>query len=232
MSKSGSISAALAAYSLGAIGENEGRAIRDALASDRGLRLEARAYEQTAARLVSLFRPIPPDESVWENIEAAISVERPHRRRTARRHRSLLLVGVVAAAAFFVGGFVATAIERSSARSAVAAAAADLAAEPTATTLSLSDPVSGAAVATMVVGADGTAIFSAAGLFALDADLTYQLWAVVDGSVVSAGLLGPDPGAVPLRLEADPEALAVTVEIAGGVVTSEHDPVAVWTAGA
>ena len=66
----------------------------------------------------------------------------------------------------------------------------------------------------------------------LDEASTYQLWAVVGDEIVSVGLLGSDPDAVPLRIEGDPAVLALTVEVAGGVAVSEADPVAVWQASA
>jgi len=78
---------------------------------------------------------------------------------------------------------------------------------------------------------DGTGYVVRHTLPALSPDRTYQLWAVVDGTVISAGVLGPDPGIVPFRI--DPEGLAafaITEEQAGGVVTSENDAVVVWLA--
>jgi hypothetical protein len=55
------------------------------------------------------------------------------------------------------------------------------------------------------------------------------LWAIVDGEVVSVGLLGQNPTAAAVRLDVDPTVLAVTVERAGGVVASDQQPVAVWS---
>ena len=180
-----------------------------------------------AARLLSLFEPIEPDESVWSEIERAISSDRPRWIRRPRRPAGPVLAALVAAAAFVVGVSTAAAVSGSDS-SDFDTLAATIAAEASSVTLSLSDPGSGAALATMVVAEDGTAIFSSEGLPALESDRTYQLWSVVDGAVVSAGLLGPDPTAVALRIEADPELLAITVEQTGGVVVSEQPPVAVW----
>jgi anti-sigma factor RsiW len=57
---------------------------------------------------------------------------------------------------------------------------------------------------------------------------TYQLWGLANGQLVSLGLLGSQPGAVAFNV--DPSArittFAVTAEVAGGVVTSSHTPVA------
>ncbi len=78
---------------------------------------------------------------------------------------------------------------------------------------------------------DGTSIVTMNGdLPQLDTSQTYQLWSVVDGEVVSVGLLGSDPDVVSLRLEGEPAVLALTVEVAGGVAVSTQSPVAVWEA--
>ena len=83
----------------------------------------------------------------------------------------------------------------------------------------------------MVSDSDGTSIAVNEGLPALPADQTYQLWSVVGDEIVSVGLLGSDPGEVPLRLESSPAVLALTVEVSGGVAVSSADPVAVWASG-
>lgn len=180
-----------------------------------------------AARLLSLFEPIEPDESVWSEIERAISRDRPRWIRRPRRPAGPFVAALVAAAAFVVGVSTAAVVSGSDSSDFDTLAAA-IAADASSVTHSLSDPGSGVALATMVVAEDGTAIFSSAGLPALGSDRTYQLWSVIDGAVISAGLLGPDPTAIALRIESDPELLAVTVEQTGGVVVSEQLPVAVW----
>lgn len=57
---------------------------------------------------------------------------------------------------------------------------------------------------------------------------TYQLWGVVGDQRISYGVLGSAPAnVVPFRASSGVQALAVTAEVAGGVVTSTHRPVAV-----
>jgi hypothetical protein len=58
----------------------------------------------------------------------------------------------------------------------------------------------------------------------LKPDRTYQLWAVVGGTKISVGVLGPSPG--PLQFHTPPtlSALAVTDEQAGGVVATVEQP--------
>ncbi len=57
---------------------------------------------------------------------------------------------------------------------------------------------------------------------------TYQLWGVVGDQRISYGVLGSAPAdVVPFRASSGVQALAVTAEVAGGVVTSTQRPVAV-----
>lgn len=67
------------------------------------------------------------------------------------------------------------------------------------------------------------------GLAALPDDRTYQLWGVVGNRTISLGLLGPHPGIVPFSVagSAPVTEFAITDEVAGGVVTSHNNPVAV-----
>lgn len=78
-----------------------------------------------------------------------------------------------------------------------------------------------------VVESSGTGYVFADSLPALPADQTYQLWGVRGDTVVSLGVFGPNPGVVAFTAAPDTEALAITAEVAGGVVTSEQKPVAV-----
>lgn len=57
---------------------------------------------------------------------------------------------------------------------------------------------------------------------------TYQLWGVVGDQRISYGVLGGTPApVVPFRVSSGVQALAVTAEVAGGVVNSTQTPVAV-----
>ncbi len=84
------------------------------------------------------------------------------------------------------------------------------------------------AEATIVLQADGVGYLISDGLPALSPDRTYQLWAIVGTTVVSAGVLGPDPGVSPFQVTGEIAGLAITEEVAGGVVASENDPVVLW----
>lgn len=74
---------------------------------------------------------------------------------------------------------------------------------------------------------DGTGYLFAEDLPQLPAGQTYQLWAARDDNVVSVGVLGRRPTVSAFQTATDAKALAISVETAGGVVVSDHDPVAV-----
>jgi hypothetical protein len=81
-----------------------------------------------------------------------------------------------------------------------------------------------------VIGPDGSGFLvpaPGAGLPALPATQTYQLWAVVGTQKISMGLLGPRPDQVVAFHASAPaiDALAITSEHAGGVIQSTHTPV-------
>lgn len=87
-----------------------------------------------------------------------------------------------------------------------------------------------AASTTIVLTSDGTGYVADSTLPDLPAGRTYQLWAVVDGRVISAGVLGADPDIVPFRVDPDGlEALAITEEVAGGVAVSENPILVAWS---
>ena len=60
---------------------------------------------------------------------------------------------------------------------------------------------------------------------------TYQLWALVGSGAeqraISAGVLGADPSAAAFHVAGRPDAFAITIEEAPGVVQSAHQPTAV-----
>lgn len=223
------ITDALAAYALGAVGHDEARSIRSALRGDPRRSRSADGYRDTALRLLARFEPVEPGEEVWNRIEAATLGRDTALPPSLRRSSGPILAAIAVAAAFFLGIGTATMF---GGEALPVDATAVLAAAGQSATLLLADPGSGEAVASLVVGEDGTAVFSSDGLAPLDDGHTYQLWSVVDGAVVSAGLLGPAPSDAALRLEAEPTVLAVTIERVGGVVVSDQDPVAVWSAEA
>jgi anti-sigma-K factor RskA len=91
--------------------------------------------------------------------------------------------------------------------------------------------LSGTTVADLVVLPSGSAYVINHHLPALSTNQTYQLWGEEQGRTVSLGLLGNRPQTVPMTVgnSALITAYAVTAERAGGVVASNHTPVAEGT---
>jgi hypothetical protein len=85
--------------------------------------------------------------------------------------------------------------------------------------------------AIIVLMPDGIGYLAEHSLKPLPNDRTYQLWAIVDGKVISAGILGPEPGVVPFHIDpAGFEGFAITEEVVGGVPASQNEPVVAWLA--
>jgi anti-sigma-K factor RskA len=88
----------------------------------------------------------------------------------------------------------------------------------------------GATLARVVLLPDGTGYLRGDDLRPLPDDETYQLWALTgsadDPVAISAGVLGSDPQAIGFRASGPVNGFALTVEQAGGVVSSEQQPVA------
>jgi anti-sigma-K factor RskA len=88
---------------------------------------------------------------------------------------------------------------------------------------------SDSAQAVLHVLEDGLIVMEADGLEPLDPEQTYQVWAIRSGQPESIGLLGPaSDGEVEQAMRADltgVEAVAVTVEPAGGSVQPTSDPI-------
>jgi alkylhydroperoxidase family enzyme len=88
-------------------------------------------------------------------------------------------------------------------------------------------PLSGGkAVVDAVIKPDGSGYIYGSDLPPLASDRTYQLWGVVGDNRISYGVLGNAPGIEPFRVSDGISALAITDEVAGGVVTSSRAPVA------
>ena len=98
-----------------------------------------------------------------------------------------------------------------------------------ATTVTMTNPAGATAInAEVVLAGDGTGYVLADALPRLSDDRTYQLWVIVDDQVVSAGLLGNDPDVMQFRAEGNIVGMAISNEVAGGVVVSEVEPTTLW----
>ena len=221
---------------LNALPSDEADAFDKLIAEDQYLREHVDSFSRVAVELVDGLPEIVPAASpiIWQRIEEETGIGNdttpapsadnvvPIRRRTG------LFVSVASVAAALVIGVAAGNVMSSDTQSTrdLAAAAAETSGS---TTVELTNPAGVAGVgAEVVLAGDGTGYVVADSLPTLTEDRTYQLWVIVDDQVISAGLLGNDPDVVQFRAEGDIAGIAISNEIAGGVVVSEQEPVALW----
>jgi anti-sigma-K factor RskA len=222
----------LAAYALGAVSAEEQRAVERALDEDPSLLAVLDDYFATAAALSEglLTGDEAAPAAVWRRIEAAIDTETavPARRPWRLRILSAVAATAIAATAVLAVQVVLQRAELSDLRGDPLALALNEARDAGALAL----PLTGEVSAEVVLADDGTGYLVGDALPALDPEQTYQLWAVVEGRVISAGVLGPDPAIAAFHVDGDVSAFALTVEVAGGVVVSEQPAVAAAAVGA
>lgn len=227
----------LAAYALDAVDGDETVAIELHLRECPRCRAEVADHRELAGALASGHEPAPI--TVWDTI--VHELESAPRMRLAPvqpiaipRWRRSLHVGVaaVAAAAIAVVGVrVVQQEQRFDTMQAaledrtVLAAALAAHANPNARQAELRS-ADGVVLAHAVLAPDGTGYLWSDGLPRTDPDRAYQLWAVVGSERISAGVLGPSPEISSFRMAGEVIALAITEEVAGGVVASESQPVA------
>jgi anti-sigma-K factor RskA len=244
----------LGAYALDALDAEDRARIDSYLQRDAGARAEVDELRETAASL-ALLPPasLDPPAELWARISGEIAKEQARDARArdggartrpradelaARRIRRTRVSWIAAAAAVIVlvvlGAQVASLhsrLDRANRFGPTAMAAAfDRAVKADGALQVALTAKSGATLARVVLLPDGTGYLRGDRLAPLPSDQTYQLWAVTGSKTepvaVSAGVLGPDPRAVPFRASGPVRAFAVTVERAGGVVKSEQTPIA------
>lgn len=172
-------------------------------------------------------------EAVWGRIIGEIRFgdgSAPAVPLTRRSHPPGMWVTAVAAALAVVLGVVALvqrqALNQLEGPVGVVAAADRAAADPGSLVVELASEAG--TVARVIVTADGEGFVIPAELDPLGADRTYQLWVITpDELVISAGVLGNDPRPARFTWSGDIAGFALTREVAGGVVSSEGDVVAV-----
>ena len=249
-----SIEELLGVYALDAVNEDERRLVEQHLAECSQCLTEVEEHRQVAALLVG--PAVQPPPHVWNRITSEITAEEApapvvsldRKRRVPTFTSTRWLAGVAAAVLVALTAGVVAQSQRvgdlnsqvAEQKGQIAAMAASLETDPLqqAVTAALADPAAQVANLTadgsadtmlIVVLPDGTGYVFQSNLEALPADATYQLWAVVDDKVISAGILGNQPSLVPFHI--DPQGLqglVITQEVAGGVPQSEADPVVAW----
>ena len=235
----------LGAYALDATEPPETALVAEHLATCDDCRSEIDELHEVAGLLGG--DDVAPPAELWSKISAQLGSEPPAvvtTLRAARKSRPDRMFIRLAAAAVIVliAGVVALAftavhqqsrIEQANDRLALAtkvpplAVAADRAAAlPGSRRIALKN-AKGVSVATAVVQSNGTTyLVPAASMTRLDRDHAYQLWGVAGTDAISLGVLGADPGVTRLTVPVGVSALAITTEVASGVITSKNTPIA------
>ncbi|MFZ4585384.1 MAG: anti-sigma factor domain-containing protein [Acidimicrobiia bacterium] len=231
-------------YAIDAVPLDQRRAVDVRLADDLDARREVMAYQETIAAVVG---DAEPPASLWNRIATQIHADADPSQRDAsadvvdlasrREARGWRTAGIAIAAAtvaavfaFGVASVVNDSNDSSASPAGIERAAEQARRQPNATVVPLRTP-SGATSADVVYLPDGNAWFESRSLPSLPGDRTYQLWAIVGGKdaphVISAGVLGREPGTWGFRFDGPVEGFALTEELAPGVVASAHDPIAI-----
>ena len=223
-------------YALDALDEPEAREVERHVADCGECQSELDTYRSISSAMVA-DEPAPVD--IWDRIEAQISEPENEMAPIAdlaeersKRNPMTWLVAVAAVIAFGLGGVLLgqqLALDDIGGDSGVVAAADAAADEPG--SLVSEFFVDDVSIARVVLTEDGLGyIVPTDDLETLSADRTYQLWVLTpDELAISAGVLGNDPGPATFTWKGDIAGLALTREVAGGVVSSEGDLVSVIT---
>jgi anti-sigma factor RsiW len=228
----------LGAYALDAVEGEEADEVELHLRECPRCRAEVESHRETASWLAHGGAAAP--EGVWDRIALGMEEVPPRldlsrivpldaARRANRRPPVTWVLTAVAAVLIVVLGTVAVrqesrlnTFERTRGLDAALAAAVR---DPDARQVRLQSPTGAVGAVRAVLLPDGTGYLVASALPNAGRDRTYQLWGIVGDRAISLGVLGNDPTVVPFHAGAGVTTLAVTEEVAGGVVTSQHQPV-------
>ena len=235
----------LGAFALDAVDDDERDVIDAHLARCPRCRAEVEGFRETAALLAHSGERAP--EGVWDRIAEALDEAPPAldlariaRAKTAARSIPLRVAAATMAIAAAVTLFLGVAIGRNDNASldrledlahdiekgVVHNAAFAALSNPQAEQVQLAS-ADGKPMAKIVRLPDGTGYLVPTGLGRPPAGRVYQLWAVRSDAKISLGVLGDTPEVAPFRMTGPVVAFAVTEEKAGGVGTSENQPVMV-----
>lgn len=223
----------LGAYALDAVDDVERRLVERYLTLNPRARAEVAEHREVATMLA--FSGATAPDGLWDRIAASLDGPAPEpgpelskvipmveRRRRRSTPRSVLpwVAGVAAAALIAVG--VVSVLDSSDVGDPIATAVEQARQQRETRTVEMVSP-DGELRAEVVIDADGHGFFLGEELPALPRDRTYQLWGVIEGNVISLGVLGPTPSTELFTVKGDLAALALTVEQRGGVVSSSEE---------
>jgi hypothetical protein len=231
------LSELLGAYALDALDGDELQALEAHLPTCPRCRAELREHREVTALLANAGGDAPA--GLWDRIAGSLDAAPPPLELAPvvtlpAARRAWLPAAAVAAAAAVVIAVLGVQVRHQGQE--IAALETAMAAPLTgAFEAALDDPSSrlfalrsddGQLVVRGAVTDDGTGYLRASALPALPDARTYQLWGQTGDRLVSLGVLGDRPMVVAFPADGYP-LLAVTDEVAGGVVQSENDPVVV-----
>lgn len=242
----------LGAYALDAVDDHERVEIEAYLATNPRARAEVAEHREVATMLA--FSGAPAPTGVWDRIASALEERAPapetvlapvlsldqrrhpeQRRQVQRRRQGLTLVlgGAAAAAVAAVAVLGVKVVDQSNeldryrkgaSNTQLSAAAVEALADPTARKARLVSSAGNYSV--QVAIEDGVGYLLASDLPALPDDRTYQLWGVIDGKVISLGVLGSSPKIVAFPADKALSTLVLTDEARGGVPVSQQPALA------
>lgn len=236
----------LGAYALDAVDADEAAAVEAHLTACPRCAAEVADHREVAAMLAHTGAPAP--EGLWTRISASLEEAPPEmdllmlsanrsrgevvdlaeqRRRRAPRWVPGAAVAAALVVVALVTGLVVSDDGNGGTRDEQIAAPAleDVARrvmnDPDASKVVLSS-AEGDLEAPAAIDVDGSGYLMGNTLPALDEAQTYQLWAIRGELAVSLGVLGSSPEVVAFHVDEGVEALAITREVAGGVVSSAN----------
>jgi hypothetical protein len=234
----------LGAYLLDAVDDLERRRFERELMSDSALASEAARLRGVVDALAESAADDDAPAGQWARLEAAISASASvlqtteasagHRRSTRGGWSRLLLAAAAVAVVFVVGAGLLVQSRGTSVRNGefagdpaaeMTALAQQVATQPGSRTAVLTDPGQSMAVDVIVDGS-GHAFLMTAALPSLTAGETYQLWSAQGDTMVSLGMLGPDPKMAVVSIDTGVTDLALTREPVGGSVAPSAAPMA------
>lgn len=215
------------------------------LSKCRECTIELARHLEVAAMLSTTDRFAPP--TLWSAISADLAQPSLATNVIPMRKRWLKPIGAAAVVVLFAGAAAVQSVrlngitedlatERETVamlserlnRPVLETAVVQALASPGSRRVNLGSQVSGSN-AIIVLMPDGTGYLAEHTLRPLPADRTYQLWAIVDGKVISAGVLGSDPDVVPFHIGPEGfDGFAITEEMVGGVEASQNDAIVAW----
>jgi hypothetical protein len=237
----------LGVYALDAVEPEERDLVERHLATCAECREEVDRHRSVAAMLAASDLPAP--EGLWDRVKAGVTTsETTETARVVPLRRPWAGAWLSAAAVVTLLALVGLQTVRldqatndlGAARSELAAVRQALATGSYGEMASLASGVPGSETVSMagdagdvqaIILPDGTGILVPETIRPLDPTRTYQLWAVIDGKVISAGVLGATPKVTPFHIDRSRlEGLVLTNEEAGGVAVSEQAAAAAWFA--